>query len=378
MKRIIICCDGTWQGPRDEHTNDAGLKVFKPSNPLKIFRAVKPLADDGKIQVSFYDEGVGNSGNFLERIDGGVFAGGFLKNIEDAACFLIANYQLGDDVYLFGFSRGAATVRSLTRFIDWAGGLPTKRDAYFLPELIDRYADSEGDASEAKKLIQEIRNRPRTHLGEFRPAPIRFLGVFDTVLAVGSRLKVAITNSRMTSNRKHQFHVGESPATCVKTARHALGIDERRKVFAAEVWKRPAFPQQSLQQRWFSGVHKNIGGGYPNDGLANFALHWMAGEAIQADLDLDEDFLKFYHPFSGDQLYESLTHIYKVRGPRSRDLDAGSEANLELHPSVFEVLNHQRADRNYIPKNLIAYLRQHPALVERVDAEVRQRLGLGS
>ena len=90
------------------------------------------------------------------------------------------------------------------------------------------------------------------------------------------------------------------PPAIVKAARQALAIDERRKVFAPEVWKGTSAPGQSLAQRWFAGVHTNVGGGYEHDGLANTALHWMADEARAAGLDLNAPFLNVYRPWHGD------------------------------------------------------------------------------
>ena len=102
MKRLIVCCDGTWQK----------LANSCPTNVVKIAQAIKPVASDGTPQIVFYDEGIG-TGDEINRITGGAFGWGIDQNIQDAYRFLCLNYEAGDEIYLFGFSRGAYTVRSL-------------------------------------------------------------------------------------------------------------------------------------------------------------------------------------------------------------------------------------------------------------------------
>ncbi len=370
MRRLVVCLDGTWANPENLKETSEGYEVFKPSNVLKLFRAVKARDDDGVDQISFYDEGVGG-------VTGGIWGAGFEKNVTDAYRFLVANYIPGDELFVFGFSRGAAEARSLCRFIAWVGGILEKSDAYFIPECFDGYRASQAKAGAAAKLFAEIRSRERTTIGEPRGADVRFLGVFDTVLALGSRLKVILFRPNQTTVKYLAFHVGTSPPAIVRCARQALAIDEKRKVFAPEIWQRPASELQSLQQRWFPGVHTNVGGGYGDDGVANVALHWMAGEAAACGLDLDQGFLAKYRPWFGDVRHESLKHFYKIRGPRLRDLDAAPDGNVDLDPSVLELLKRvdpDNPDDLYRPTNLFDYLARRRELWAGLPDDILREL----
>jgi hypothetical protein len=204
---------------------------------------------------------------------------------------------------------------------------------------------------------------------------IHFLGVFETVLAIGSRLKVVLFHPNQTVSAEHQFHVGERPPALVKTARQALGIDEQRKVFAPEIWKGPASSRQSLQQRWFPGVHSNVGGGYEKDGVANLALHWMTGEAAAVGLDFNQTFLGKYRQWVGDTQYNSFGKLYRLLGRRLRDLDAGSDHHLELHESVLELVKFNSDEQPpYRPRNLLPYLAKRPVLWAGLPEDVLEEV----
>jgi uncharacterized protein (DUF2235 family) len=107
MKRLIVCCDGTWQS----------LANVDPTNVAKLARAVKLKSEKDNIpQILYYDDGVGTNG-LIDRIMGGAFGKGLDLVIADAYRFLCMNYSIGDEIYFFGFSRGAYTVRSLAGLI---------------------------------------------------------------------------------------------------------------------------------------------------------------------------------------------------------------------------------------------------------------------
>src|SRR5262245_10919225 len=137
MKRIVICLDGTWNNP--ERDKDEGERVlYKPTNVLKTYRAIPLSASDGTSQVAFYLEGVGaftgertrfgRLQSWADRLFGGAFGGGFEGRVKAAYRFLVANYEPGDEIYVFGFSRGAAQAQSLVRFSEWIGGILHKED----------------------------------------------------------------------------------------------------------------------------------------------------------------------------------------------------------------------------------------------------------
>ena len=151
-RRLVVCFDGTLNNAEQEVEELGGHKVFKPTNVLKVFRAVRPVAGDGISQLTFYTEGVGGVIGepdlfgrelvFLDQLNGGAFATGFEANIKAGYRFLVANYEPGDEIFILGFSRGAAQAQSLARFIDFVGGLLHKEDEYWIIALFDSYRDS--------------------------------------------------------------------------------------------------------------------------------------------------------------------------------------------------------------------------------------------
>lgn len=388
-RRLVLCLDGTWNNAyRLKHRTD-GEAVLKPSNVLKTARAVvphDPVAD--REQLVYYDVGVGSTVKYrgmsnrmlaaTDRILGGSWGAGFEGNIEEALAFLVLNHQPGDEVFIFGFSRGAAAAQAVTRFIDWAGGLPVKSDAYYLPILFQGYIDSRG-AETREAICQRLKVPP---LDPFRPIDVVFLGVWDTVMALGPRFRA---RGAHTSTASRSFHVGPQPARCVRHARQALAVDEVRYDFRPELWTEPAAPGQTLRQRWFAGVHSNIGGGYVDDGLANLALGWMIGEAKQQGLAVDHNYLKKFRGYAQDRLYRSESPFYRTsdavrwRNGRGKRLltNEPSAAGFSLDVSVFhriradpakrvpghpEKLLHPDLKTLYRPENVLSCLAKEPDL----------------
>jgi uncharacterized protein (DUF2235 family) len=329
MKRIILCLDGTWNSAYAKDKRKDGSEIIKPSNVLKMARAIEPLDNQGNQQLVYYDAGVGSlskysglSNYILGKADkwfGGIWGAGFETNIEDALTFLVHNYSDGDEVYIFGFSRGAATARALTQFIAWMFGMPKKIDAYFIPLIFRYYIKTKGNLKSdtvlgeiSQKVIEENKLRKKGYkkaipFSTWSNVEIKFLGVWDTVLSLGSRI-IPIA--------QRKFYLDKvSPASCVKNARQALAIDEKRLDFQPWIWNRPYSDTQSLKQRWFAGVHSNIGGGYDKDGLANITFHWMKNEVlkISPDFNFDQDFFKFYKKHYQAKLMKSKTFLYWVK-----------------------------------------------------------------
>ncbi|MEO8035410.1 MAG: DUF2235 domain-containing protein [Acidobacteriota bacterium] len=389
-RRIVLCLDGTWNGTFDETKRRDGESVLKPTNTLKLCRAVVPFDSNGVEQIAYYDTGVGSlsvypgTANKLlyhsDRILGGAFGAGFEANVEDALHFLTMNYEEGDAVFVFGFSRGAGTARAVTRFLEWNHGLPKKRDAYYLPILFREYLrvqgaekDHEYENTIAKINSDRVKENPRSKpLGAFVPVAVRYLGVWDTVMALGSRLR---SRGVATSAKNRAFFAGDAPASCVTHARQALAIDEARFDFRPEIWTRK-LEKQRLEQRWFAGVHSNVGGGYLNDGLANISFRWILNGAEEEGLETDPGYLKFYRPFFRDSLYESSTPFYKVldlarstlgRGRRHlagylADIDPGVIQRMQADPKDLLDKNDQPARVPYRPQNVMQFLACVPSL----------------
>ena len=345
-RRLVVFLDGTWNHPDQE---DRGRT--KPSNVTKLARAVKPLAGDGRFQITYYDDGVGTSWG-LDKFAGGGLGVGLSKNIREAYRFLAYNYRDDDEIYIFGFSRGAWTARSLAGFIERVGVLP-KSGMFYMLQAFDRY-ERRCPQAQFDALLDEqkvVTRRARVH----------FIGVWDTVGAIGLPSRSFHT---LTGQRWNYHDVSLVPA--IRHARHALAIDEKRKPFRPTLWTGPVRADQTLEQRWFPGVHSNIGGGYQRDGLANYALHWMADEAAAVGLDLDRGFLKPYRKFWAHELRESYTGIYRVLGAAPRPIGTAGNDSETVDPSVYYrwcnpdgVLEREGEPAPWHPSNLQQYFTAH-------------------
>jgi uncharacterized protein (DUF2235 family) len=263
-KNIIAFFDGTAQeGGRGENTN-----VYQ------IFNIIEDRTDD---QIAFYARGVGTG---WHRLSGGVGGLGISKNITRAYSFISENYKAGDSIYLIGFSRGAATARSLSSFIHHFGLLPRAR-----PELIRRayriYKTRDPDSRQEK--AEEFVHRHHTMW-----VRIKFLGCYDTVAALGLSWHLPSQLLDRIPGLQHRFHnlrLSES----VENACQALAIDDERKTFHPELWDPETLDYQTLTQVWFAGMHTDIGGGYTERGLSDVPLVWLIDQAIDHGLRVYPD-----------------------------------------------------------------------------------------
>jgi uncharacterized protein (DUF2235 family) len=330
MKRLIICCDGTWN--RADQEKD---KVPCPTNVVKIaYRLAK--ADGVVPQIVHYDEGVG-TGNVLDRYTGGAFGHGLEENIYQAYRFLIANYVPGDELYLFGFSRGAFTARSLAGMIRKCGIL-RRSSLREYRNAIELYA-SDAHPNEEEPCAFRYHHSVCEGAG----VRIRMIGVWDTVGALG----IPLRGLRWLTRRNDRFHDTELSGM-VDNAFQALAIDEYRGPFEPTLWAYLPKEGQRVEQAWFCGAHSDVGGGYPVAGLSDIALEWMIGKATEVGLAFDPDVRKAYpiHPDPFSDVHVSKTGAYRltrdaVRSIGIADLKDGTESGREdptqsLHPSVLE------------------------------------------
>lgn len=272
-RNLIICCDGTGNEIKENQ-----------SNVLKFYRLIKK----DFTQLGFYDPGVGTISdtsawarfkNKGKGVFGLVTGYGLDKNVLEAYQFLIRNYEEGDQIYLIGFSRGAYTIRVLAGFINMVGLLSTNNENlcdYALTAY--KQASNKDDFSIAWRFQEVMAARRVT---------IRFIGSWDTV---GSVIVPRPDRWFIPSLEKLPYTQQNS---CVQVFRHAMAIDERRRMFRLLKWeegqkfKTNPFVQddkaeeQDIKQVWFSGVHSDIGGGYPEgeSGAAKIPLKWMFKEA---------------------------------------------------------------------------------------------------
>jgi uncharacterized protein (DUF2235 family) len=284
-RQLILCIDGTNNRFCD-----------KPTNVLRVFRSLPKNSDT---VMTYYDQGVGTFGlsetlfewqKVPSRIAGLAFGWGIRRNVLNAYRFLMENYQKGDQIFIFGFSRGSYAARVLAAMIHTLGLLPAHQvqQLDFAWSLLTTRTRSEKGApdpslSRAWSYIWwrlTARKQPNFPLmTQFKETfsqavDIHFLGLFDTVSSVGwvyDPLVVPYTAS--------------NPS--IHTIRHAVSIDERRSFFRQNLWN--VAKATDLKQVWFAGVHCDVGGGYPSEEsqLAVIVLRWMIGESLEAGLNID-------------------------------------------------------------------------------------------
>lgn len=346
MKRIAIFCDGTWNTP--DESEDGKLCQ---TNVVKMANALLPKSNDGVSQLLYYHTGIGSEGSLLKRVYDGATGDGMTKNILDAYHFVVQNYELGDELFLFGFSRGAFTVRSLCGLIRNSGILKIEnlnqiKRAFKIYR--SRKLDLQPRAIEATLFRKTYAIEPET--------TIKFIGVWDTVGALGNPLFL-----KGILSRRSQFHDTEL-STKIGYAYHAIAIDEKRKNFEATLWHQQASAKnQVLEQVWFTGVHSDVGGGFIETGLSDIALEWILGKAENCNLNFEPLAL---NPDPLSARHESYTGFYtllpKFFRPIGREFQNKGNTNETLHPSVIELY---KTDKTYRPKNLADYFKKHPELL---------------
>ena len=378
-KNIVVCSDGTG--------NSGGKR--RGTNVWRIFNAVDRNREDCE-QITYYDDGVGTHNIRLLRLLGGAFGWGLSRNIREAYEFLSLNYEEGDKVFLFGFSRGAFTVRSLAGMICRCGLLG--RDAVVRAPRRTRKGD-------VKQILRAYRSETSTSPGAsadeirkalgiddlgLRSVKIHFVGVWDTVDAVGvpfDCLKKWVNPVRRCpfKRRLWAFH-DLKPHPDIRHAYQALALDDERRTFHPLVWKvanseprDSATPmnskesdtscvaedggkqegEQIVRQVWFAGVHSNVGGGYPKDSLSLVPLLWMMRRAHECGLRFLERNWDEYREDADPhgRLYDSRTgwgmfYRYARRNLYAHNPDDGPS----VHESVLERI--ARATDYYAPKAL--------------------------
>lgn len=305
MKRLVFCFDGTWNR----------LDAKNPTNVVLTAESITPsvkLDNETVAQIIHYDEGVGTQTG--ESIRGGLFGHGLLQNLSDAYRFLIFNYTVGDEIYIFGFSRGAFTARSFVGLIRNCGIL-RRANASKIKEAVSLYQsraledhpDSEKINDFRYKYGQDlcvseqeeqwrVQNCESYVLGDCPQFKIKYIGVWDTVESLG--IPKSIPGSSW-FNKKHKFHDAKL-TSFVESARHAVAIDEKRNTFSPSTWdnfdvlnrslgKEPEDFDAPYQQQWFPGGHGSVGGGGVHRGLSDQAMDWVLDGARFCGLVLDSD-----------------------------------------------------------------------------------------
>ncbi len=365
-KNIVLCSDGTG--------NSGGQG--NGTNVWRLFNAVDLRAhlhkEGAARQIAFHDDGVGTEKNKLRRAIGGAFGFGLARNTRELYTFLVRNYRPGDRIFLFGFSRGAYTVRALAGLILSVGVLDyrcfttdqelraTVHKTYRIyrgryPSLVQAIWRIFAGTPEAR--IQELRKKYTLHEVDSLP----FIGVWDTVDAVG----VPMDWMRYPLNWILRFWFPDKTLNSkIEKACHAIAIDDERGTFHPVMWDETESPDRKgdldperIKQIWFAGVHSNVGGGYPKQGMAYVSLDWMLREAAAKGLHFHPNDLAEAEKRQNvhDKLYDSRSGLAIYYRYKPRDIESYCKAYClggaaKFHPSVFERIGH--GTLGYAPANL--------------------------
>jgi hypothetical protein len=398
MKNIVLCSDGT---------GNSGGKGYG-TNVWRLFTALDLNGHTWRPelceQIAYHDDGVGSRDNPLVKAIGGALGLGLKRNLRQLYSFLVDNYEVGDQIYIFGFSRGAYTARALAGLIAVCGILDRRKYASEQLERLANRAIAILRSSFVRGVRRSItRGRAVELAGEhtaqsaaaFRHAhcvrdaagetlvPIRFVGVWDTVDAYG------LPSDHIADFIHYFIYAFRFPdrklSKQVHRARHALSIDDERQTFHPVLWDESDEHDGRIEQAWFAGVHSNVGGGYPKQGLALLSLDWIMAAAEQPLGDIPglrfiaatreairrsaNPFDKLYNSRSGLALYyrydpRDLTRISREHGIAVpsihssvfRRIRAGTEAYAPLNlPSSFRVATTNGADHDHaVPIEAIA------------------------
>jgi uncharacterized protein (DUF2235 family) len=346
-KKIVVCCDGTW--------NTAGQqRNGKPSstNVDKIRGMIPAVDSNGVAQEVYYRAGVGTKP--WELLRGGAFGYGLSQNVVHAYEFLVSTYEPGDQLFLFGFSRGAFTVRSLAGLVRNSGILqPAERGR--VKEAFELYRDKQKPTDPGPTRFRAKHSRE-----EFR---IRFIGVWDTVGALGIPILGPgwLTPAWQQVNKRWSFH-DTTLSSQVDGAFQALAIDEQRSVFKPTLWnQQPDAAGQVLEQAWFAGHHCAVGGGLTDAALPDIALRWMAERAEKFGLEFQPGAIGGLRPDPMAEFRDSRSGFYKLTRPLHRPIgEANTDGRVDGAESVSSsAIERYRSNANYRPPELVKYLKRH-------------------
>ena len=375
-KNIVICSDGTG----NTTVKNRGTNVFK------LFESVKTIHSSAS-QVAIYDDGVGSGTSKLSQILGGAFGFGLSRNVRQLYISLVRNYnaEANDKIYLFGFSRGAFTVRSLAGMISYMGILDQdlcKTDAElneYVNHAYREYRRSQRAWLETllswifvdpflfyqnkinkKEYLVNLKTFNKKFLTKSDASEneedklIRFIGVWDTVSAVGFPIpwvsgffNKVIYRFSFTDNDLNQD---------VQQACHALSIDDQRKTFHPEIWNEFSVEDKKrIEQVWFSGVHSNVGGGYPKQGMSLVSLNWMMRKAKDAGVEFIEHDLDLYDIKQNvnDKLYDSrhgLSVFYRFKPRDIYQICQEHGVTARIHSSALNRI--KQGTGGYAPGNI--------------------------
>ena len=398
MKRLVFCFDGTWNT----------ITMPYPTNVTKIAQSLERVDRHGTVQTIHYDEGVGtgDKSNIFIRISqrlAGAFGYGLTENITEAYKFLVLNYEPGDQIHVFGFSRGAFTARSFVGLMRHSGVI-SRRSVAKIHDAVARYqkraANDDPDSDEAcqfrfdncyRSLVGRDRewrakNRPGVDYKDVPDLKIAYLGVWDTVGALGLPKHLGISKL---FNRAYQFH-DVALTTFVDRGRHAVAADEKRRTFEPTMWEDgegiAVNQDPHYLQKIFPGTHSSVGGGGPVRGISDAALDWIIRGARDAGLAFDTDERSPIYNLQPDHRAQLHNAKGKMKwgigdwlvgiGLRNRDFSGQAIDDVHEHTvrRVQEPAGRLPEKTRYEPPSLAALLQQIRAVETKDKADVDEKL----
>ncbi len=331
MKHLVVCVDGTWNTPGQEENGEP-----TPTNVYKLYRAVDTRGGAGVVQDTFYHTGVGTEGGPVSKVLDGAFGNSLGEHIQSAYFWLANNYSEDGDkdaIFLFGFSRGAFTVRSLAGMIGAVGLLNLAQ--------FDSYAEKWTAVNEAynayRKKQGKLKKFKSDYSGKFfnrgQAVDIRFLGVWDTVGALGIPDDAELLNAIFDRKKRWEFHSTEL-SSHILTARHAMAMDEIRSSFTVTRWS-DAPSHADAKEVWFPGVHSDVGGGYADTALSDVALQWMMEQAEQTGLKF-HDVSAQLSPDPLGVIHNSYKGAFAALRSRPRNVPKIDKDDAQFHASVIQ------------------------------------------
>jgi uncharacterized protein (DUF2235 family) len=379
-KRVVVLLDGTWNNLPDN------------TSVWRLCQLIAPEDAAGLPQKIYYSSGVGTAHG--RRVIGGAFGYGLSDEVSKAYRWLMGNYDQGDQVFLFGFSRGAFTARSLAGMIARCG-LLRPGSPLSVEELYERYRLED----DAPSLVDLYRTRglppaARRLLRHSRRIPIKMIGVWDTVGALG----VPFGNIPGISRKRFGFH-NTSLSTLFEHAYHALAIDEHRAPFSPTLWskfvpteldqpKKRRTRASIIEQRWFAGSHANVGGGNGGDDMPQLPLAWLMAKAGNLGLayrgaveprgherfgDIEDSFSSFL--FGTYKLIRIGKRHYRPIADDAVEVVGGKVSSVgeTIDASVFD---RWRKYKTYRPLNLLDWANRKGVDVAKMRATVCAHTGL--
>jgi hypothetical protein len=354
-KNIVICSDGT---------GNTAIKG-RGTNVFKLFEAIDLVGHHTRPQltpqIAFYDDGVGTEDFKPVKVFAGITGYGLSRNVKHLYKALCRVYDPGDAIYMFGFSRGAFTVRTLAGLVGTCGVLDVgKLDTAYSLQVAVSAAYKTYRRKYRTALATLLLGKPRPEgIASFREAhclegsvPIEFIGVWDTVDAVGLPFHLSDVVNKVLYRFKFP---DRTLSKDVKKACHALAIDEERHSFHPLLWDEQQEVPGRIEQVWFAGAHSNVGGGYPKQGMSLVPLDWMMAKAAASGLRFvpGDRFLFGQHANVDDKLYDPRAGLGVFYRWKPRDIAAAcheGSSTPRVHLSVFERAAHATDD--YAPGNL--------------------------